>query len=210
MLALAPASAMTLPAGCITGLILAGGQGLRMGGMDKGLQPWQGRPLAGHVLQRLQGQVGTVMISANRNAAAYAALGVPVWPDLQPGHAGPLAGLLAGLSHAATPYVAAVPCDAPLLPLDLVARLADALQAADAEMAVASTLERGAWQAQPVFCLLRRELRGSLALALEAGQRKAGQWMAGHHCVRVPFSDARAFFNANTPADLQGLEEGPA
>jgi molybdopterin-guanine dinucleotide biosynthesis protein A len=193
------------PSQDITGLILSGGQGLRMGGVDKGLQPWQGEPLVQHALRRLRGQVGPVLISANRNLPAYAALGAPVWSDLEPGYPGPLAGLLAGLAHAHTSYVAAVPCDAPLLPLDLVARLAAALQANDAEIAMAATLEAGIWRPQPVFCLLRRELHGSLAQALRNGQRKAGQWMAGHRCVHVRFDDAQAFFNANTLADLQRL-----
>jgi molybdopterin-guanine dinucleotide biosynthesis protein A len=174
-----------------------------MGGVDKGLQLWQGEPLVQHALRRLQGQVGPLMISANRNLPAYAATGVAVWPDLEPGYAGPLAGLLAGLVHAQTAYVAAVPCDAPMLPLDLVARLADALCASSAEISVASTLEAGVWSPQPVFCLLRRELHASLSRALNDGQRKVGQWMATHRTVRVPFDDTRAFFNANTLADLQ-------
>jgi molybdopterin-guanine dinucleotide biosynthesis protein A len=185
-------------------LILAGGQGLRMEGRDKGLQDWRGEPLVCHVLRRLRGQVGPLIISANRNLSAYSALGAPVWPDLEAGYPGPLAGLLTGLNHATTPWVAAVACDAPLLPLDLVDRLAQAARTESADIAMATVKEGAAWRPQPVFCLVRRELRTDLERALKAGQRKALTWMAEHRCARVRFDDPHAFFNANTLADLQG------
>ena len=108
----------------ITGLILAGGRGSRMGGVDKGLQNHLGMPLAMHALLRLGPQVGEIMINANRNLGAYEAMGVPVWPDTLPDYAGPLAGFLAGLEHCETPYLVTVPCDSPLFPDDLVQRLA--------------------------------------------------------------------------------------
>ena len=113
----------------ITGLILAGGRGSRMGGVDKGLQTHLGMPLAMHALLRLAPQVGEMMINANRNLGAYESMGVPVWPDALPDYPGPLAGFLAGLEHCETPYLASVPCDSPLFPEDLVARLAAAARA---------------------------------------------------------------------------------
>ena len=187
----------------ITGLVLAGGRGTRMGGVDKGMQDFHGQPLAQHALERLRPQVGTLMLSANRHLADYAALGVPVWPDADVEFAGPLAGMLAGLAHCTTPYLATVPCDAPLFPLDLVACLA----AVQADIVVATAPdESGVQRLQPVFCLLRTDLRDSLAAFLAAGGRKVGQWMAQHHCVRVPFGDAQAFFNANTLVELEEIQ----
>src|SRR5450432_4054443 len=98
----------------ITGLVLAGGRGSRMGGVDKGLQNFRGMPLAMHALLRLQAQVGETLLNANRNIAAYESMGVPVWPDAVPDYPGPLAGFLAGLERCETPYLAIVPCDSPL------------------------------------------------------------------------------------------------
>ncbi len=190
----------------ITGLILCGGRGSRMGGVDKGLQNHLGLPLAMHALLRLAPQVGAVMINANRNLAAYESMGVPVWPDALADYPGPLAGWLAGLEHCETPYLLTVPCDTPAFPLDLVARLATALTQADAEIAMAATHENGAVQAQPVFCLLKTELMESLVAYLHSGQRKIDRWTAQQRCVEVVFDDAQAFFNANTMAELQGLQ----
>jgi molybdopterin-guanine dinucleotide biosynthesis protein A len=197
---------MKIEAQDITGLVLAGGRGSRMGGVDKGLQNHLGLPLALHALLRLQTQVGHLMLNANRNLAAYESMGVPVWPDPLPDHPGPLAGLLAGLEHCETPYLACVPCDTPDFPADLVPRLAAALAAEGAEIAMACTLEGGVRQRQPVFCLLRATLLDSLVAYLHAGQRKIDGWTASHHCVEVPFDDAAAFFNANTAAELQRLQ----
>lgn len=190
----------------ITGLVLAGGRGSRMGGVDKGLQSHHGLPLAMHALLRLSPQVGHAMINANRNLAAYEAMGVPVWPDALPDFAGPLAGFLAGLEQCETPYLATVPCDSPLFPTDLVARLAAALEDGDAEIAMASTLEDGVPQVQPVFCLMKATLLDSLVRYTRDGGRKIDRWTAQHACVTVPFDDARAFFNANTLAELQQLQ----
>ncbi|MGC3987806.1 MAG: molybdenum cofactor guanylyltransferase MobA [Pseudorhodoferax sp.] len=193
----------------ITGLVLAGGRGSRMGGVDKGLQNHRGMPLALHALLRLQPQVGTSMLSANRNLSAYAAMGVPVWPDSVQGHAGPLAGLLTGLEHAATPWLVTVPCDTPGFPADLVERLAAAAAAQDAEIAMAATREDGpdgVWRPQPVFCLLRTGLVESLVAFLHAGERKFGLWASRHRKIEVAFDDAAAFFNANTPQELQQLQ----
>lgn len=187
----------------ITGLVLAGGRGTRMGGVDKGLQDFHGQPLAMHALNRLRPQVGLLMLSANRHLDAYAAFGVPVLPDADAEFAGPLAGMLAGLTHCTTPFLATVPCDAPLFPLDLVERLA----AVDADIVVATAPDdKGVQRLQPVFCLLRTDLQGSLAQFLAAGGRKVGQWMAQHHCERVAFGEAAAFANVNTRAELDEIQ----
>jgi molybdopterin-guanine dinucleotide biosynthesis protein A len=192
----------------ITGLVLCGGRGSRMGGVDKGLQAHLGLPLALHALLRLSPQVGQVMINANRNLAAYESMGVPVWPDPIEDYPGPLAGWLAGLEHCETPYLVTVPCDTPGFPADLVARLASALAEADADVASAATLEGGALQPQPVFSLLKASLIEDLVASLNAGERKIDRWTARHRCVQVPFNDAQAFFNANTVQELARLQ-GP-
>ena len=189
----------------ITGLILAGGRGTRMGGVDKGLQNHGGMALALHALLRLQPQVGQVLINANRNLAAYESMGVPVWPDPIGDYAGPLAGWLAGLEHCETPYLLTVPCDSPNFPADLATRLAQALEAEDADIAMAATLEVGRVQVQPVFCLLKATLVESLMVSLESGQHKIDQWTARHKCTTVVFDDAKAFFNANTLEELRSL-----
>ena len=192
----------------ITGLILAGGRGSRMGGVDKGLQNHQGLSLALHALLRLGPQVGNVMINANRNLGAYEAMGVPVWPDAMPDYPGPLAGLLTGLERCETPYLVSVPCDTPNFPQDLVARLGAALVAADAEIAMAAAIEDGQLRTQPVFCLLKCELLESLVHYMQSGQRKIDRWTAMHRCVVHEFEDSAAFFNANTPDDLRTLQQG--
>lgn len=191
----------------ITGLILAGGRGSRMGGVDKGLQNFRGSPLALHAVMRLGAQVGHLMINANRNLSAYEALEVPVWPDSTPDFAGPLAGMLTGLEHCETAWMATVPCDAPLFPLDMVQRLADAALAHDAEIAMVSAPEHPGEppRAQPVFCLLRMELSESLAAFLQSGGRKIDEWTATRRTVLVPFDDAPAFRNANTLDELHRL-----
>lgn len=193
---------MALRSEDITGLVLCGGRGSRMGGVDKGLQNFQGMPMALHALMRLRPQVGELMINANRNLAAYESLGVPVWPDPMGDFPGPLAGWLAGLERCETPYMVTVPCDSPHFPTDLVARLAAALEAENADIAMAATTEGGVVQVQPVFCLMNAMLMESLVAAMHAGERKIDRWTAQHHCVQVMFDDTAAFFNANTPQDL--------
>ena len=201
---------MTIARDAITGLVLAGGRGSRMGGVDKGLQNHLGMPLALHTLLRLAPQVGQAMINANRNLGAYESMGVPVWPDAMAGgaeeFAGPLAGFLAGLEHCETPYLVTVPCDTPDFPLDLVARLAQALVAEQAEIAVAATREDGRLQAQPVFCLMATTLLDSLVGFTLAGQRKIDRWTGSLRCATVVFDDGAAFFNANTLEELQRLQ----
>lgn len=192
----------------ITGVILCGGRGTRMGGADKGLQNHNGMPLAMHALLRLQPQVGQLMINANRNLAAYESMGVPVWVDPVAGFPGPLAGWLAGLEQCQTPYLVTVPCDTPDFPVDLVARLAEALVKEDADIAMAASLEEGQVRTQPVFCLLKNSLLESLLLYLHEGERKIDRWTARHRCATVVFDDPKAFFNANTPQELAQLQQG--
>ena len=191
----------------ITGLILAGGRGSRMGGVDKGLQNHLGTPLAMHALMRLSPQVGEIMINANRNLGAYESMGVPVWPDTLSDYAGPLAGFLTGLERCETPYLVTVPCDSPLFPTDLVARLAQALEAADAEVAMAATLEDGTLQVHPVFCLMKSDVLESLVRFTQSGQRKIDKWTATLRCIEVPFDAPQAFTNANTADELKALQQ---
>lgn len=192
-----------IPKEQITGLILAGGKGTRMGSVDKGLQLFRGVPMAQHVLQRLQPQVGALLINANQHTDTYAQLGAPVWPDEFPGFAGPLAGLHAGLSHCDTPYLVTAPCDSPFLPTDLVDKLSAELIAAQADIAVALTGEDATRQRHPVFCLLSTRLKNDLADYLGKGGRKMDAWFAMHRQVDVYFADEIAFVNMNTLADLQ-------
>jgi molybdopterin-guanine dinucleotide biosynthesis protein A len=190
----------------ITGVILAGGRGSRMGGIDKGLQPYRGVPMALHALTRLRPQVGSVLINANRHVAEYRAFGVPVWPDTLPDQPGPLAGFLAGLAHCDTTYLSTVPCDSPLFPHDLVQRLAAALDANDADIAMAATQVDGERRSEPVFCLMKTSLRESLARFVASGARKIDAWAAQQRRALVVFDDVQAFANANTLAELQQLQ----
>jgi molybdenum cofactor guanylyltransferase len=198
----------------ITGLILAGGRGSRMGGVDKGLQNFRGLPLALQTLMRLQLQSlppQEILINANRNLAAYESLGVPVWPDSIDGFAGPLAGFLTGLERCETPLLLTVPCDSPLFPLDLVERLYKAMEEQGADLAMAAAPEAdGSVRPQPVFCMLKTELLESLVKFTQSGGRKIDAWTGQHRCAIVPFDQsgdsAHAFANANTLAELQELE----
>ena len=183
----------------ITGIVLAGGQGRRMGGVDKGWVELAGKPMIAHVLARLVPQVGDVLINANQNLDRYAAFGLPVVPDAVGGFAGPLAGLHAGLTRATRAHVVTVPCDSPFLPTDLVERLANALASNRAQLAVAKTFD----QPHPVFCLVRRDVLAHLAAFLEGGGRKIDAWYASLAVTEVAFDDeADAFRNINTADEL--------
>ena len=186
----------------ITGVVLAGGLGRRMGadgaGDDKGLRPFRGRPMAAHVIERLAPQVGTLAINANRNVDAWRAFGRPVFGDRIAGFAGPLAGLHAAMWHATTPWLVTVPCDSPFLPPDLVERLARALVEADAQVAVART---GA-QPHPVFALVDRALRDHLEAFLSTGRRRIDAWYAPLRVAEATFEDEAAFRNINTADEL--------
>ena len=203
----------------ITGIILAGGRANRMGGVDKGLQNFNGMALALHSLMRLSPQVSEVLINANRNLSAYESFGASVWPDASADFAGPLSGFLVGLERCETPYLLTVPCDTPRFPLDLANRLAEALQANDAEIAMAAgfetdTLGNRLIRTQPVFCLLRCELLESLVQFTHNGGRKIDAWTAQHRTTVVnfdqPTDDVYAFANANTVQELVNLEALPA
>ncbi|MGF6510083.1 molybdenum cofactor guanylyltransferase MobA [Paraburkholderia sp. 32] len=202
---------MSIPREQITGLVLAGGRGTRMGGVDKGLQPLHGEPLAAHVLRRLAPQTGPLMISANRHPDTYAALGAPyratLVADTLPDFPGPLAGMLAGLRAAGTVYLLSAPCDSPWLPADLAARLADALDANHADIATVATVDTGGETSlHPVFALMRTAVADDLAGFLASGERKVRAWYARHKTVEVVFADERAFYNANSLQELADLE----
>lgn len=190
----------------ITGWVLAGGRGSRMGGTDKGLQLLAGVPLAQHALSRLSPQVGGLAINANRHADVYASFGVAVHPDSLADFPGPLGGFLAGLEHCTTPYLMTVPCDTPNFPADLVARLAAELIASHAPIVMAATRSADGIQPQPVFCLMGSHLRQSLLDFTASGQRKPQVWAELNGCGWVVFEDAAAFANANTRAELQAMQ----
>jgi molybdopterin-guanine dinucleotide biosynthesis protein A len=192
----------------VTGLILAGGRGSRMGGTDKGLQPLRGMPMAMHVLWRLAPQVTDVVINANRNLGAYEGFGRTVVPDASADFQGPLAGMLAGLPYCETEWMMVVPCDTPHLPADLVARLLEAAEHVDAPVAMPVTVEAdGRRQTHPVFLLVRGDLYDSLSVFMQNGGRKIDAWTGSIGAIEVPFDDPAAFFNANTLAELNQLEQ---
>ncbi|MES2316178.1 MAG: molybdenum cofactor guanylyltransferase MobA [Pseudomonadota bacterium] len=196
----------------VTGLILAGGRGSRMGHVDKGLQMFRGAAMAQHVLERLAPQVGALAINANQNLDIYAGFGAPVWPDDLEGFEGPLAGLETGLRRCTTELLATAPCDSPFLPTDLVARLHDALLAESADLALAETEEAGddgvlRIQPQPVFALVKVAALPHLSSYLAGGGRRMDGWYASIKVVRVRFDDAGAFRNINTLRELQQFEK---
>ncbi len=188
----------------VTGLILAGGKGSRMGGVDKGLKNFRGKRLVDHVYERLAPQVGGVVINANQNHDEYKSFGVRVVSDAIGGFAGPLAGFHAGLSVSKRPFLASVPCDSPFLPTDLVERLFARLDETGSELAVAKTGE----QAHPVFSLMRRGVLDHLTDFLKGGGRKIDAWYATLNVVEVAFDDeAEAFSNINTLEELAAFEK---
>ena len=190
---------MTIARTDITGVVFAGGQGRRMGGVDKGLVELDGRALVAHVIERLAPQVGELVINANQNRDRYAAFGYPVVADVIPDFAGPLAGLHAAMAGATTPYIVTSPCDSPFLPADLVAGLALALAATPLDLAVARTFD----QPHPVFSLVRTDVRPHLEAFLRGGGRKIDAWYATLRVADVRFDDeADAFRNINTAAEL--------
>jgi len=183
----------------ITGIVLAGGMGRRMGGVDKGLVPFAGRALVAHVIERLAPQVGPLIVNANQNHDRYAAYGYLVVPDDVGGFAGPLAGLHAGMTRAVTGHVVTVPCDSPFLPSDLVARLAEGMVRDRAQIAVAYTFA----QPHPVFALVDRAVLPHLTAFLRDGGRKIDAWYATLRVAAVSFDDEEAAFrNINTADEL--------
>lgn len=201
-----PASFMKLDIQQITGLILAGGRGTRMGGVDKGLREFRGAPMALHAIMRLSPQVSTLMINANQNIGPYESFGLPVWPDEMGGFEGPLAGVQTGLIHCETDYMVTAPCDSPFLPEDLVVRLGDALAEQDAEIAVAVTGEGETRQPHPVFSLMKTSLLPHLTAYLQGGGRKIETWYRSLRFVEVVFPDEAGFRNINTLEELRRFE----
>lgn len=193
----------------ITGVVLAGGQGQRMGGADKGLLAYQGQTLVAHALARLAPQVEHLIISANRNLGLYAQHGHTVVSDEATDFPGPLAGLLAALRICATPWLATVPCDCPWFPLDLVARLAQAVQGRQPPALLATVITAGdpTHPKHPVFCLAHRSLQPDLEAYLGHGGRAMQRWLAQAGALQVPFDEPQDFLNINTPQDLAGIAD---
>lgn len=203
-----------IPSQDITGLVLAGGRGSRMGGVDKGLQTFKGQALALHALQRLQPQVGSCMLNANRSLETYQSFGVPVYPDVLSDYAGPLAGFVTGLTHCTTPWLLTVPCDSPCFPEDLALRMAAVADQSPATIIIAAGPEIGrggavAVRPQPVFALLHRSLLSNLQKFVAAGGRKIDAWTQQHSQALcyfdLPGDNPQAFANANTLDELQAL-----
>jgi molybdopterin-guanine dinucleotide biosynthesis protein A len=195
----------------ITAIILAGGRGSRMGGTDKGLQNFNGTPMALHTLMRVGGQVGYSMINANRNLSAYESFGADVWPDGNDEFAGPLSGFVVGLERCETPYLLTVPCDTPFLPHDLASRLWYGLQGDSETEGADIAMAAQTGHTQPAFCLIKHEMLESLLLFMKQGGRKIDAWTATQKTVVVNFDkpedDPKAFANANTLAELAALEQ---
>jgi molybdopterin-guanine dinucleotide biosynthesis protein A len=192
----------------ITGLILAGGRAQRMGGIDKGLIPFHGKPLIESAISRLKPQVSTILINANRSITRYSHYGYPVLMDETPDFSGPLAGFSVGLKHCKTPYLLTSPCDSPLLPTDLAEKMAYQLEDDDLELVFASSKEDdGKTWSQPVFCLMKSNLQDSLNAFLSKGDLKIDRWFKELHSATVVFENAQAFANVNTPEELAALEK---
>ncbi|WP_447895058.1 molybdenum cofactor guanylyltransferase MobA [Vreelandella sp. GE22] len=184
----------------LTGMILAGGEGRRMGGRDKGLEPFEGLPLFAHALTPLQGRVAEILVSANRNLDAYKLFGHRVIEDVEPGFHGPLMGIYSGLLAAKTPWLLVVPCDTPLLPATLAERLSAAIS--DGHIAVAFDGERR----HPTVALIATSLAADLGAFLASGERKLGLWYERHGAHNVDMADIKdAFVNLNSEAEKQHL-----
>lgn len=191
----------------ITGLILAGGRAQRMGGIDKGLIPFLQKPLIESTIARLKPQVSQLIINANRNITKYAVYGYPVVMDETPDFSGPLAGFAVGLKHCKTPYLLTSPCDSPLLPINLAARLTQEMEKGDFQLVYASsnTPEGKIWS-QPVFCLMHVSVLPSLEAFLAKGDLKIDRWFKELRNSTIVFNDSQAFANVNTPEELKELE----
>jgi len=197
---------MFIPRDVISGLVLSGGQGRRMGGTDKGLQPFKGAPMAMHIIMRLEPQVDLVKINANRNLSAYESLGVSVLPDAIGDFAGPLAGFQAGLENSEHAYLVTVPCDSPKFPMNLVEKLSEALIVQDLDVAYAATMENGEVRTHPVFALMKSTVVDSLSIFMSGGGRKIDKWFETMKTNYVVFDDLAAFANVNTVEELRALQ----
>lgn len=197
----------TLAKEAITGLVLAGGRGTRMGSVDKGLQLFQGTPLFMHAAKRLAPQVATLLINANQNQESYAKSGYEIVSDAPLTFSGPLAGFATGLKHCHTPFLLAVPCDSPFFPSNLALELGTALLQERADIAIAVTGQAPKLSEQPVFCLMKRELLPHLEAYLQSGQRKIDAWYASLKVARASFANEADFYNINTREDLESGEK---
>ena len=186
----------------ITGCILAGGQGIRVGGKDKGLITLNGRYLSQHCIERLSPQVGSLIISANRNIPVYESFGSIVIKDKTNRSSGPLSGFHSALEAATTTFVAFTPCDAPFFPQNLVEKLMEPFSDEKTEITMAIVRTKH----QPVFAMVKSSLENSLALFLENGGRKIRSWFDTRTCVTVEFDDKGEFMNINSPSDLEKAE----
>jgi molybdenum cofactor guanylyltransferase len=186
----------------VTGCVLAGGQGTRLGGEDKGLITLNGKLLSQYSIERLSPQVATIIISANRNKLIYEKLGLPIIQDATTKSYGPLGGFHSALKEANTCYVAFVPCDAPFLPINLIAKLMEPFANKAVEITMAKVQDKN----QPVFAVMRTSLEKSLATFLDSGGRKIRAWYDTRVCVAVNFEDENEFMNINSPSDLQKAE----
>ena len=186
----------------VTAVILAGGRGQRLGGLDKGLVELEGKPLIEHVLAAMVGQADEIIINANRNCDVYAAYKHRVISDEMTGYQGPLAGFAAAMTACDTDFIVTLPCDGPFVPADLVNRLVEALEQENADIAVAHDGKR----MQPVYALITRSLLPDLQDFLDGGERKIDIWYARHNTALADFSDVReTFFNINTEDDKRAL-----
>lgn len=193
-----------LNASDLTGLILAGGQARRLGGVDKGLVPLGGRPLVEWAIRALEPQVGALLVNANRRLDLYRGFGHPVIPDREADHAGPLAGIASALAVAPTGWVLCVPCDTPLVPGDLASRLAEALLAGGADLAAAHDGTR----LQPLHALIPVRLAGTLGGFLKSGGSAVREWYQSLRLAVADYSDRpEAFANVNTWEELRRMEQ---
>ncbi|MGB4812991.1 MAG: molybdenum cofactor guanylyltransferase MobA [Methylophilaceae bacterium] len=187
----------------ISAIIIAGGLATRMSGVDKGLMPLQNKPLVQHVIKQLALQVDEILINANREIVQYTTYGYPVLQDESTDYIGPLAGMSLGLKYAQYDYVLAVPCDSPVLPLDLAQRLMAELLAQNADIAIACS----DGNVHPVFCLCKKSVLPSLTAYIARGERRVSAWQKSQRYIEVDFSDCiNAFVNLNTLEDIAALE----
>lgn len=187
----------------ITGIILAGGLGTRMGRVNKGLQLLHGEPMVMHILQTLSPQVASIMINANHDLADYEQFNQVIHRDIFPDFVGPLAGMHVGLKNCTTQYLLSVPCDAPFLPIDLATKLALSLENEKADIAIAFTKENDRPQHHPVFCLMKSTLCSHLEKFIQQGGRKVKEWQSTLKVANTYFEEAEKFQNINHLEELK-------
>lgn len=186
----------------LTVLVLAGGQGKRMAGLDKGLQYFQGKPMIAHIIEEVTSHTSNIIVSANRNQITYESFGYPVYADEMTGFGGPLAGILSGLRHCKTPYMATIPCDTPFLKYDVIHQLFNALKNKKAEIAVAISKDGKDWKMQSVFTVMKTSVIKNLESYLKDGNHKISPWLKLQKAISVEFIDDSPFININTKEEL--------